>query len=107
MLATTISDQKTSWIKKLRIAEIHYHKKIQIDILQIDRVIHDLEILLVKKNLVIFSKSFGMVQIGYIPILVAIGPSVQIIDANNATQQTLHIPFRSRLSDRHFFPNDK
>ena len=82
-----------SWIKKLRIAEIHYHKKIQIDILKIDRVIHDLEILLVKKILVILSKSFGMVQIGYIPILVALGLSVQIIDADNATQLRLNIPF--------------
>ena len=36
-------------------------------------VIHDLVILLVKKILVFFSKSFGMVQIGYIPILVPIG----------------------------------
>ena len=75
------------------IAEIHYHKKIQIDLSKIDRVINDLVILLVKKNLVILSKSFGMVQIGYIPILVAIGPSVQIIDADNAIELRLNIPF--------------
>ena len=49
-LVKSILDQKVSKIKKLRIAKIHYHKKIQVKNFKNEGDIKDLVILLVTKN---------------------------------------------------------
>ena len=59
--------------KKLRIDPTDHHKKFEVDDFNIEGAIYDLVILLSKNFLVIFSKSFGMVSNGYMPILGPIG----------------------------------
>ena len=75
-----------SKIKKLRIDLTELHAKFQPKRSKNEGVIHDLEILLVKKNLVTFEKSFGMVSYGYISILVPFGATQPEISSNVNTE---------------------
>ena len=79
--------------KKLRIAKIHYHKKIQVKNFKNEGDIKDLVILLVTKIFFILIFIFGMVSRCSIPNLSVIGITVSEIYTHKSPEGARHIPF--------------